>query len=317
MPWWYAVLKGLVQGLAEFLPISSSAHLILMNTLLHRLTGYTPPPQVDEAFDIWLHLGTLLAVVWAFSPILRQLVQPLLTRQWHSPIAMGGGSVWPWRVVVSRIALSFLATTVLVLGVNKLAALLFAYWGGPLAPFEDLADVYFRYPKLMAFNLCITGGLLWWVQGKAPAAGTASSSPVLAEAPPSPAGNDAPATWRQALAVGSMQALAALFRGISRSGSTLVAGLACGWSRPTAATYSFLLSLPILLAAAVYETLSLLKAGFELPALPWGSMGLGFAVSAISGGLCIRWFLGALARCNLRGFSFYCWVLALVLMVTL
>ncbi len=231
---WQAVVLGLVQGLAEFLPISSSAHLSLAPWLL----GWPAP---GLAFDVALHLGTLTAVLWYFR---REWV--LLTRAgWRVLRAAGRARDDEERRV-----------RFLVIGTIPAAV------AGLLL--DDYAETVFRAPALTAAML-IAAGLLLWAVDRWAASRRALGSMQM----------------RDALLVGLAQ-VAALIPGVSRSGATITAGRALGLDRGSAAVFSFLLSMPITVAAAVVKTPdALTQLSSPLPLLA------GIGAAAVSGWLAI------------------------------
>ena len=200
-----AIVLGLVQGLAEFLPISSSAHLALTPYFL----GWEDP---GLAFDVALHLGTLMALAWSFRADWIALTQSA------------------WRIVRYR----------RVDGINerRVLFLVVATIPGAIAGLlvNDLAETTFRSPTLIACTLIIMGVLLWAADRFAPRARAESEI-----------------TWRDAILIGCAQ-MFALIPGVSRSGSTMTAGRALGLERVAAARFSFLMSMPITLAAVILKT---------------------------------------------------------------
>ena len=200
-----AIVLGLVQGLAEFLPISSSAHLALTPYFL----GWEDP---GLAFDVALHLGTLMALAWYFRADWIALTQSA------------------WRIVRYR----------RVDGINerRVLFLVVATIPGAIAGLlvNDLAETTFRSPTLIACTLIIMGVLLWAADRFAPRARAESEI-----------------TWRDAILIGCAQ-MFALIPGVSRSGSTMTAGRALGLERVAAARFSFLMSMPITLAAVILKT---------------------------------------------------------------
>ena len=201
-----AVLLGIIQGLTEFLPISSSGHLIMVPYLF----GW---PEHSQAFDLALHLGTTLSLLWFFWIDWVTLARGLL-RGVVSVEARRQDPAWrmAWLVLLGSIPAGVI---------------------GVLAekPVENL----FRSPMVNAV-LLIGFGLLLWAADR-----LASRKRVLDDV-----------TWRDALAVGLAQAVA-LMPGVSRSGITITVGLFRGLDRAAAARFSFLLAGPITLAAALYK----------------------------------------------------------------
>ena len=119
-------------------------------------------------------------------------------------------------------------------------------------------------------------------------------------------------TWQDSLLVGVFQALA-IFPGISRSGATISGGLFKGYTREAAARFSFLLSIPIMLAAGLLSVLDLVQAEFFLDFLP--VLILGFVIAGVIGYLSIRWLLNYLKKNSFYGFAVYCVVISAVTLI--
>jgi undecaprenyl-diphosphatase len=306
---WYSVLKGALQGLTEFLPISSSAHLVLFDVLTQTF-GVMQRPSLflEEFFDILLHIGTLLAVLWYFRAEVMGLVGALPSLwassaegarndKLHGVITTSDGTLWEAKALLKGLALSFLVTALLSLGVVKASGVLMAQWGVANTHGADITQFYMTHPLLVAGHLVVTGFVLWLAE-------RLSQQSTIAP-------NATPVVVRplQAAFIGLFQAGAAIFRGISRSGSTMSAGLLSGLTRQQAARYSFLLSIPVFVGATVYEGFKLVtQGGLHLAGLPWGVMLLGVIASAVVGYLCIAGFMRFIGTMSLTVFSWYCWV---------
>lgn len=258
MSLWFALLLGLIQGAAEFLPVSSSGHLAL-------LSSYFPDfvPDTGLLFPVLLHLGTLLPLLVFCRRELAALPGELRGLLRREPGGKAAGLILP-----------------LVLGTLPLvpAALL-------LSGLEGLA----ARPRFIGAVLLCNGLLLLLGDRLVP-------------------GRKALPSAGDALAVGLMQALAAL-PGLSRSGSTVTAGLLRGLDRQAALRFSFLLSVPAVLGAAILQLLRVLKEGFD-PRLLAPCLA-GMAAAAVSG-----WFsLRLTRRLALLGrfgpFGIYCLALGL------
>lgn len=256
------VALALLQGLTEFLPISSSAHLILLPKLVH---------WTDQglAFDVAVHFGTLAAVVAYF----RHEVITML-RDWLGSLTGKG------HTAESRLAWA--------VGVATIPAAL----TGLL--FHDAIETYLRSPLVIAATTIGFGLLLGWAD--------ICSKRVR---------DERSIGWRDVLIIGIAQAIA-LIPGTSRSGITMTAGMMLGLTRQAAARFSFLLSIPIIVLAAAYETKKLIEASVPPD---WISLLLGTLVSAISAYLCIHYFLKLLDRTGFMPFVLYRLVLGAVLVV--
>ena len=258
----HALFLAIVQGLTEFLPVSSSGHLVLVPFLL----GW---PDQGLAFDVAVHLGTLIAVVTYFRHELFSM-----TRGWFTSVL--GGAATP----DSRLAWSVIWGTVPVAIAGFFAA--------------DAIEQYLRSPMLVASTTAGFGVLLW-----------------LADVRGTRDRDEYSLGWADVMIVGLIQVLA-LVPGTSRSGITMTAGLLLGLSRVGSARFSFLLSVPVIVAAAVFETVSIVKD--PVPA-DWTSLSAGVLASAIVAYLTIRWFLSFLGRFGMMPFAVYRVALAVFIVV--
>lgn len=256
----HAIVLALVQGLTEFLPISSSAHLILVPVLL----GW---PDQGLMFDVAVHFGTLTAVVVYFRRELHGMtVSWFDSLRTHNP---DEEARLAWAVLLGTIPLG-------------LAGLLF----------HTEVETLLRSPLVIASATILFGLALWYADVK----GVQTRCEYRMGA------------WRVA-AVAFAQVLA-LIPGTSRSGATITAGLLVGLDRKAAARFSFLLSVPAIAMASLYETMNLVEAS---EAIDWASMAIGVAVSALSAYACIHYFLKLLDRVGMLPFVVYRMLLGAVL----
>jgi undecaprenyl-diphosphatase len=260
-----SILLGIVQGLTEFLPVSSSAHLVIVPYLLNWHI-----PETDAfVFDVLVQVATLLGVFAYFWKDLLQIatavIKGIFQRQpFKDPAARQG-----WYILLASIPAGVFGLLI-----------------------KDAVEAAFASPAITAAFLLVTAALL-----------------VTAERIGSRKRRQADMTWQDALWIGIFQALA-IFPGISRSGSTIVGGMTRQFDRPTAARFSFLMSIPIMLAAGLLATLDMLAIPNFASLLP--AFIPGFVVAAITGYLSIRWLLGFLTRRPLYGFSIYCCILSIL-----
>ncbi|MGH8923695.1 MAG: undecaprenyl-diphosphate phosphatase [Acidimicrobiia bacterium] len=238
-----AVLWGLVQGITEFLPISSDGHLVLIPALF----GFAPP---DLATTAVLHLGTLIAVIVYFR-----------------------NDLWSLRRAGSDTEARRLLRLILIGTLPAALALLF------LSEVERLQ----RSATATASFLVVTGIVLV-VVGRLPR-GERDIDQARAS---------------DALLIGFAQLLAVL-PGISRSGFTIATGMARGFDRVTMARFSFLLGVPAVTAAGLFELFQLASNG-GVPRSAW----LGVGVAAITGYWAIAFLLRMLTRTGLAGYGIYC-----------
>jgi len=256
------VVLAVVQGLTEFLPISSSAHLILVPKFL----GW---PDQGLAFDVAVHVGSLTAVVW----YLRIEVSSMLL-DWFRSIARRervGDSTLAWAVAWGTVPVGLAGLS-----------------------FGDFVEQYLRSPLVIAATTIVFGLLLWWVERAA-----------------RHERNEHQIGWRDVLVVGCAQVLA-LIPGTSRSGITITAALAMGLDRASAARFSFLLSIPVIILAGGVKTLEL--AGAAQP-IRWDVMALGTVLSACSAYACIHYFMKVIQSVGMMPFVAYRLVLGVVLLI--
>ena len=252
-----AIVLALVQGLSEFLPISSSGHLVLVPYLL----GW---PDQGLAFDVAIHVGTLLAVVAYFR---REIAA--MARAWFASLA--GGGLTPearlaWCVIIGTIPV----------GVVGFA-------------FGAMIEEKLRNPVSVATMLAVFGLLMW-----------------IADRHGRRERDEHSLGWRDAMLIGCAQALA-LMPGTSRSGVTMTMARTLGLTRESAARFSFLLAVPGIAMAGLYEFLKLATDG---PPTDWGSIALGMAVAALTGYACIAWLLRVINRIGLAPFAIYMFCVA-------
>jgi undecaprenyl-diphosphatase len=215
-----SALLGILQGLGEFLPISSTAHLIL-------LPWFFNWPDPGLAFDVALHIGTLIAVVLFFW------------RDWIHVFKSASNSVFH-----TKYALEIKKYPTNLLWLLVLASVPGAVFGLLL---ESKVEGVFRSPLLIAFTLSVVGVVLFLVDRYS------THRKGISEI-----------TKKDALIIGISQAVA-IIPGVSRSGATMTAGLALGLNREQAARFSFLLSTPIIFGAAAIKVPQLIQAGITLP----------------------------------------------------
>ncbi len=276
-----AIILGIVQGLTEFIPISSSAHLIIVPWLFR----WNDPVLDSLTFDVALHLGTLLAVIAFFWDEWVCLVRGLIASIFQRKIGRDPDRRMAWLLVLGTIPGGIAGA----LGESKINDLFHQPGQEPAA----LAMI------IMAVIIALLGACLWVAER------IARHIRAMDQL-----------TLKDSLLVGLAQAFA-IFPGVSRSGSTITAGLALGLERPAAARFSFLLSAPIIAGAglkSLYEIFGQVKAG----TLEQGALLLfpiGFLAATISGYLTIRFLLRFLQRNSTDLFVYYRWALALLIVV--
>jgi undecaprenyl-diphosphatase len=315
----YALTKGFIQGLTEFLPVSSTAHLIFTDHLLGGLWAQSIHPNEAEFYDILLHMGTLGAVIVYFRQDLSQVLQAVVGKS--SSASQGGISGdaasrcpfpslarwsqnipnWVWLLAVSMVL-----TVGFILLLLKGSEVVMAQmgWLGPNV--GDISEFFLAHPQLVALHLMGTGCLMFLVDRQ-------SAKPVPAYQQHHKPGDLSRMTLRQAVVVGLAQGWAAIFHGFSRSGTTISGGLLSGLDRYTATRYTFLLSIPTFLMAMVYESLKILKLDLS-GHLDWTPMLAGTVVSGLVGYGCVKYFLRFVANHSLLPFSIYCWIVSTLML---
>jgi undecaprenyl-diphosphatase len=247
-----AIVLGILQGLGEFLPISSSGHLIVVPWLL----GW---PDSGLAFDVALHLGTLAAVLFAFaSDWVRLVTSAVRCALRGKPFAEPEARLL-WLLALASIP-------------GAVAGLLLDEW----------AETVFRSPALVAVTMAVMGGVLLYADRRASPTGPAAEQVTL----------------RDALMIGFAQALA-IVPGVSRSGSTISAGLFLHYRREEAARFSFLLATPITFGAAMVKVPHLMHTANLSVVVP------GMIAAAIFGFLAIRVLLAYVRRHDYLPFVVY------------
>ncbi len=259
-----AIVIGILQGLTEFIPVSSSAHL----ELAPWIAGWQTDGLTGSlAFDVFLHLGTLVALLVYFA------------RDWVALVRAGVASVRERRIGADpqrRLAWFLLVATV------PAALIGFAGEGWIESVLHGDTDGV----RLAIAGFVVLGAAGLWLADR------------LGSRRREIDGLDA----RSALAIGLSQALA-LFPGISRSGATISAGLALGLTRESAARFSFLLATPITLGAGLYGSRKLLVETHT--PIEWLAIAAGFGAAAISGMLAIGFLLSWLRSRSVTVFSLY------------
>ena len=270
-----AVIMGIIQGLTEFLPVSSSGHLVLTSSFYKYFTNkeFVSGGSEEVVFDIILHLGTLLAVFLFFRKdiisITKSFFNACVKRDFSDPEA--------------KLAAFILLGTVFTVFVAF--------------PLKIVSESLMNLPYVVGIFLCITGCILYlgeWVSEKK----QVKTDKV---------------DLKTAIIIGIAQGIASI-PGISRSGSTISTGIFLGLDRVACARYSFLLSIPIIVGASVFYPILEVDFQ-EILSYNWLAFAIGFLVSFISGYFCIKYFLKFLGKHSMKIFAYYCWAAGLVMFV--
>ena len=260
------ILLGLMQGLTEFFPISSSGHLVIAKYFLKlNLPG--------AAFEAFLHFGTVVAVVLLFRKEIKELVISFFESIYQlsqgekisNIFKNNSSSKFAWFLVISTIPAAVIGYT-----------------------FSTYFEMLFSKPIIASVMLTITGALLW-LSNKNYLEGNKNISEI---------------TYKDAILIGVAQAFA-IFPGISRSGLTVIAGLSRNLDREFAARYSFILSIPIILGASMFEAreLSSLKIDFTI-------LILSGVLAAVTSYGAMKIFIGLLKKRKIYFFSYYLWIIS-------
>lgn len=260
-----AAFLGFIQGVAEFLPISSSGHLAVLQNIFHMQTA----EEGHMFFDVLLHLGTLIAIIVAYRKDIMYIVYDTvgLVRTSHDTFPEQRTEHSGARLLL----MLFFGTLPLFL----------------ILPFHDSLEQLYYKTGFIGAAFLLNGCLLYVSDRIVPGRG-----------------NERTMRIRDALLIGCAQAVATI-PGISRSGSTITAGIATGQSRPYAMKYSLLMSLPAVLGANLLSLVKALKAGVN-----WGSLPaylIGMAVSAVVGYFSIILLQRLLQKGKFGNFAYYMW----------
>ena len=261
------IIIGIVQGLTEFLPVSSSAHLIFIQKLLG--------VESSLAFDTFLHLGSLLAVLIYFRADIYKMIQAwllsvgdILQHRFKEGFYSDPYKRLSWYVILATIPVG-------IAGVF----------------FESQVDALFAGALYVpGFFLFVTGTILYLSQRMA--SGQIDMSRM---------------GWFQSLFMGLGQACA-IMPGLSRSGTTIAAGLVMGLDKEFAAKFSFILSIPAIFGAFIVQ---LKDIGLSMSG-DGAAIILGFVAAFISGYFAIKWLIDLIQNKSLDIFSCYCWIVGII-----
>ncbi len=258
-----AFLLGIIQGLTEFIPVSSTAHLLISQYLLG-----IPASDAMFSFLVIVQLGTLISLFVFY---------------------------WKDLLNIARATINFRqASTERNLGIYIIIATIPALLAGYLL--KDAVEALFKTPLLEASIRLFTAAILL----------------TLAEWLSKKDRNLESMGWLDAFLIGLMQVIA-VFPGASRSGATISGGMFRGFSRPAAARFAFLMSIPVMLAAGAYEMLDVIQMPNLAEFLPL--LLIGFITAAVVGWAAIKWLMNYLNNNSLYVFSAYCAVAGVVILI--
>lgn len=272
MSYWSAIFLGLVQGVSEFLPISSSGHLALFQNFFN----LTNTEDGHLFFEVLLHLGTLFAVLIAYRKDILELIVEFGYMTHFTKLPRGKKANIPARRMIIML---ILATLPLVL----------------VLPVKDFVEGLYNNTFFVGFALIATGLILFGSDRIAKGSKDAKN-----------------ATMWDALLVGCGQCLAVV-PGISRSGTSISAGLLCGFDREYAVKFSFILSIPAILGANILSFADALEVGVDSSLIPVYAVGV---LTAMVSGYASIYLLRFIAKKGKFGtFAYYCWAIGLVTLI--
>ena len=272
MSYIYSIVLGLVQGIAEFLPISSSGHL----SIFQQFFQLADVEHDHMFFDVLLHLGTLIAVFVAYRKDIAEILREFFAMVHLRRLPAGQKPDLPARRMILML---ILATLPLFL----------------VLPIKDHVESLYTNTFFIAFALLLTGLLLFLSDRLPRGTKTARNASMV-----------------DALLVGAAQAVAVV-PGLSRSGTTIAAGMARGFDRSFAVKFSFLLSIPAVLGANVLSIADAVRAGIDTSLLPVYLVGV--VVAMVSGYAAIGLLRFIARKGRFGGFAYYCWGAGLVTLI--
>lgn len=262
-----ALIMGVIEGLTEFLPISSTGHLILVGSLL------AFDDERAKAFDIAIQTGAVSSILWLYRKRFLDALGPAFQREVWAAWLSGKGNTLPARSrFLALLFVAFLPSAVLGLA---LAGFIKAHLFSPIT---------------VAIALIAGGFVILWAerwQAKSPARIRLHTVDDV--------------RWQDALKIGFAQAVA-LFPGTSRSGATIIGGMFFGFSRKAATEFSFFLAVPTLVAAGGY---ALYRQWEHLQLADLPLFAIGTVMAFLSALLVVRWLIGFVSRHSLNGFAYY------------
>ncbi len=271
-----AILFGIVEGITEWLPISSTGHMILLDEIIKLDVS----EEFYSMFQVVIQLGAILAVVLIFW----NKIWPFGKKTNQAPLSDTGVGAW-------------IKTDIFVLWFHILVSCVPAAIVGVL--WDDLFEELFYNPVCVALALIVFGVAFIIVETKH--AGKSAAINSVADI-----------TYTTALLIGLFQLIAAIFPGTSRSGATIVGALIIGVSRTVAAEYTFYLALPVMLGASL---LKLVKFGLSFTAMEATILAVGMVVAFAVSMFVIKFLMGYIKKHDFKVFGWYRIVLGAIVLV--
>ena len=267
-----AIILGIVQGLSEFLPISSSGHIVFTSSIYAALTGGSIDTQTSQHvfLSIMLHLGTLAAVIVYFRKELWEITKSFFKAIYKKDFSDENA----------------------ILGVYILVGTIFTV--AVAYPLNDISEKLLVSPVIVASLLILTGFVLFFSEFK---------SKHMEK-------NNQKLDIKKAILIGIAQGIAG-FPGLSRSGLTIATGLFLGLDRVKSTRFSFLLVVPIIIGASIFYPILEINPS-EFASYNWLGIVLGTITSAIVGYFCIKYFLKFVAKFSMNFFAYYCIIVGML-----
>ncbi|GGE60280.1 undecaprenyl-diphosphatase [Paenalcaligenes hominis] len=278
--YWYllkALFLGVIEGFTEFIPVSSTAHLLLL------VEWISFPSDANKVFEVVIQFGSIMAVIWLFRARIMQLIKGVLN---GDPTE---------RVFMRNLVIAFLPAAII-------GALTIKY-----------IKMLFHSPMVFVFTLIGGGLIMLWVERKPAYAKQLDHSAVTATTARATSHQIEQITWRQALVVGFAQCLA-MVPGTSRSGATIIGGMLSGIDRKAATEFSFFLAMPTMLAATVYD---LYRNGAALSTEQTWAIVVGFIAAFFSALVLVKAVLYFVSKHTYRPFAWYRIGLGVVVLIWL
>jgi len=257
-----AFIIGIIQGLTEFLPVSSSGHIVIVEEIV----GFEYSQQENLFFVIVLHFATTLSTIVVFRKDILQLIKGLLQFQKNEEFWFA------LKIILSMIPAVFVGFFL-----------------------KDTLEELFSNLRLIGLMLLVTA-LLLLIANK-----TKDTKKDI--------------DFGHSFVIGLSQALAALFPGISRSGTTIATAILLGNDKSKAARFSFLMVLPLILGAMAKMYLDIEKSSLNSVNFDFGPILIGFLAAFFSGLLACRWMIELVKKSKLKYFSIYCTIVGVFVVI--
>lgn len=274
-----AVLFGIIEGITEWLPVSSTGHMILLNEIIPLQVG-DDPEAFYSMFEVVIQLGAILAVVLIFW----NQLWPFGRKNNLEPLAKDGFGAWIKKDIFTmwfKILVSCVPAAVIGL------------------VFDDYLEALFYNYQTVACMLILFGIAFILVENKHK--GQTAKVHTLAEL-----------TYRTAFWIGMFQLIAAIFPGTSRSGATIIGALLIGVSRTVAAEYTFFLAIPVMFGASL---LKLVKFGFDFTMQEALVLGIGMLVAFLVSVFIIKFLMGYIKKHDFKIFGWYRIILGIIVIL--